>query len=249
MPVHLDDVREHEVEEFGPGEIIFTQGEDAECMYLVLEGDIRLKVGGADVATVGEGDFLGEMALIDRAPRSAMAEAVGDVRLLPLNRDRFERLIMKHPEFGRAVLATMARRLRQMNVHMRGAVMDTKPILSDSTSRLIFAMKGQAAFPQGSTIFKEGDEGKAMFFVQSGTVELRVAGKMVHLVEAGGFFGEMALLEDAPRSASAHADTECRLMPVDREKFDYLIARTPDFVLEMMRVIAGRMRRMMQKKG
>jgi CRP-like cAMP-binding protein len=87
-----------------------------------------------------------------------------------------------------------------------------------------------------------------MYFVQSGDVELRVGGKPVHVIETGGFFGEMALIEDAPRSASAHAATECHLMPVDRDRFATLVKMTPDFVIEMMRTLSNRLRRMHGKK-
>lgn len=245
MAIQFDDIRDSEVEDFGPGEIINTQGEALDRMYLVLEGEVTLKVDGQPVGSVLEGDVFGEMALLERGPALAMAEAAGDVRLLPLSRPRFESLIIQHPEFARTVLRTMTRRLRQVNLNAGGKA--GEPRTSDSTSRLLLAMKGQLAHPAGSTIFKEGDKGVCMYFVQNGTVELRVGGKTVQTVEAGAFFGEMALIDDAPRSASAHAATDCRLMPVDRDRFEVLIRRTPDFVVEMMRAIASRMRKMSQK--
>lgn len=245
MATTFEGVRESEIQDYGPGEIIFTQGEDAECMYVVLEGEVTLRVGGAVVATVGEGGVMGEMALLERAPRSALAEAVGDVRLLPVDPNRFQVLLIQHPEFARTVLKAMTERLRSMNIAAGGTGGEAgTPRISDSTSRILFAMKGQAGFPAGATIFKEGDRGDHMYFVQSGTVELRVGGKAVHEIEVGGFFGEMALIDNAPRSATAHAATDCRLMPVDRRKFEYLITMTPGFVIEMMRVIAGRLRAM-----
>ncbi len=87
-----------------------------------------------------------------------------------------------------------------------------------------------------------------MYLVQAGVVELRVGGTPVGTVETGGFFGEMALLENAPRSASAHAATDCRLMSLDRRKFDFLVQKTPDFVVEMMRVMAARIRHMNRER-
>ena len=78
--------------------------------------------------------------------------------------------------------------------------------------------KVKTGVPEGTTLFEEGDRGLVMYLVESGTVELRVGSQPVHRVEAGGFFGEMALLEEAPRSASAHAITDCKLMPIDRAK-------------------------------
>lgn len=249
MALQIDGLDETDVEEYGPGEIIYTQGEDADCLYLVLEGEATLRVGGNLVDTVKEGGFLGEMAILERAPRFELAESVGDLRLLPLDRKGFEQLIRRNPELARTILRTLAQRLRQTNIAAGGSGgLIPNPVASDNTSRVLFAMKGIRTFPAGATIFKEGDPGGKMYFVQSGDVELRVGGKSVHVIETGGFFGEMALIEDAPRSASAHAVNECHLMPVDRSKFEYLVKMTPDFVVEMMRTLSNRLRRMHQKK-
>ncbi len=249
MPITLHDMSDDEVEEYGPGEIIFTQGESAEHMYLVLEGTVELRAGGNLVATVGEGAVMGEMAIIEAQPRSAMALASGDVRLLPVDRERFERLIRKNPGFALTVLRTMARRLRTMNLAAGGTGGDAASAPNGGSERLLAAGRGSVAHPAGSVIFEEGEKGEAMFIVQGGLVELRVGGKPVGRVETGGFFGEMALLEGAPRSASAHALSECRLMSIDRRKFDFLIQKTPDFVVEMMRVMAARIRRMNEDRG
>ena len=249
MALHVEGLDETDVEDYGPGEIIYTQGEDADCLYLVVEGEVTLKVGGSLVDTVKEGGFLGEMAILERAPRFELAESVSDVRLLPLDRKGFEAIIRKNPELARTILRTLAQRLRQTNIAAGGSGgLIPNPVASDNTSRVLFAMKGIRTFPAGSTIFKEGDPGDKMYFVQNGDVELRVGGRSVHVIETGGFFGEMALIEDAPRSASAHAVNECHLMPVDRSKFEYLVKMTPDFVVEMMRTLSNRLRRMHQKK-
>ena len=249
MALQIEGLDEAEVEEFGPGEIIYTKGEDADCMYVILEGEITLKVGGELVDTVEEGGFLGETAILERAPRMELAESVGDVRLLPLDRRGFEATIRRNPDMARAVLRSLARRLRKSNIAAGGSGgLIPNSRASDNTSRVLFAMKGLRTFAGGATIFKEGDPGDKMYFVQSGEVELRVGDKPVFRVETGAFFGEMALIEDAPRSASAHAVGQCNLMPVDRAKFEHLVKMTPDFVTEMMRTLANRLRKMHQKK-
>ena len=249
MAYAIEGVDEADIEDFGPGEIIYTQGEDADCLYLILEGEVTLKVGGELVDTVKEGGFLGEMAILERAPRLEMAESVGDVRLLPLDRKGFEKVVRHQPELARTILRTLAARLRKTNIAAGGSGgLIPNAVASDNTSRVLFSMKGLRSFPAGSTIFKEGDPGDKMYFVQSGDVELRVGGKSVHVIEMGGFFGEMALIEGAPRSASAHAVIDCNLMPVDRAKFEQLVKMTPDFVVEMMRTLANRLRKMHQKK-
>jgi CRP/FNR family cyclic AMP-dependent transcriptional regulator len=236
-----------DAEEYGPGEILFTQGETTPVMYLVLEGEIALKSGGETVEVVKEGDVLGEMSLIERSSQLHLAEAVGDVRVHPVDRRLFETMVIQDPEFARNVLRTMGRRLRRTSRAVLGLAGEPPVKAGESTSRVLLAMKGMLSHAQGATIFREGDKGDRMFLVQEGAVELRMGGTAVMTVEAGGFFGEMALIEDAPRSASAHAATDCKLMPVDRARFEYLIRMTPDFVLEMMRTMAQRTRAMHQR--
>jgi CRP/FNR family cyclic AMP-dependent transcriptional regulator len=240
-------VRGGDYQDFSPGEILYTQGEAPDGMFVVLEGEVNVRINGELVETVGPGGILGEMALVEGSARTSLAETVGDARVLRVDRRLFETMVIQDPDFARLVLQTMSRRLRKMNIAAGGTGGEGAPKAGDSTSRVLLSMKGHTAYPAGGTIFKEGDKGDRMYFVQSGSVELRVGGKPVMTAEAGTFFGEMALIEDAPRSASAHAATDCALMPVDRARFEYLVRMTPDFVLEMMRTIAARARAMTKK--
>ena len=99
-------------------------------------------------------------------------------------------------------------------------------------------------FAAGQTIFSEGDPGDTMYVVVEGEVELLVKGKPVDHLGAGGVLGEMALLDSAPRTATAVAKTACRLAPINEKRFRFLVQQTPNFALQLMRVIAERLRRM-----
>lgn len=99
-------------------------------------------------------------------------------------------------------------------------------------------------FWEGQVIFEEGHMGGSMYVVKKGTVELRVGGKPVENVEAGGILGEMALIEKKPRSATAVAKTDCELVEVDEQQFKYLVQQTPYFAIEVMRIMADRLREM-----
>jgi len=99
-------------------------------------------------------------------------------------------------------------------------------------------------YKANETIFREGDEGRVMFVVLEGAVRLSVTGRHLEKVVKGGVFGEMALIDSAPRSASAVAATDCTLVPVSAERFKALIRETPDFALDIMGVMAGRLRSM-----
>jgi len=99
----------------------------------------------------------------------------------------------------------------------------------------------------GETIFHEGDEGKAMYVLLDGSVKLSVMGRQLEKVNRGGVFGEMALIDASPRSASAAAVTDCKLAPVTGERFRSLIRQDPEFALEIMGVMAARLRSMDRK--
>lgn len=98
-------------------------------------------------------------------------------------------------------------------------------------------------FNQGQTIFREGDPGGQLYIVAEGQVDIVTDSQLLETVKPGGIFGEMALIDDKPRSASAIARTDCLLAPVNREHFLALVQRTPLFALQVMRAIANRLRR------
>ena len=82
-----------------------------------------------------------------------------------------------------------------------------------------------------------------MYFVQSGKVDLYVKGRFVETVGAGGVFGEMALVDRKPRSASAVAQTDCTLVEINQRRFLFFVRETPPFALEIMKTLATRLRR------
>lgn len=100
------------------------------------------------------------------------------------------------------------------------------------------------AFSAGQRIFSEGQVGDAMYLVLDGEVDLLINGLLVEQLGRGGVLGEMALLESAPRTATAVARTDCKLIAVDEKRFALLVQHTPDFALQIMRVMAGRLRTM-----
>lgn len=98
-------------------------------------------------------------------------------------------------------------------------------------------------FDAGAIIFSEGDPGDAMYAVIDGEVEIRKHDKVLEVVGAGGVFGEMALVDQQPRSATAAARTSCRVVAVGQRRFTILVQQTPYFALQVMHVLAERLRR------
>jgi len=105
-----------------PGEILFEEGDKGEVMYLIREGKIKITKGkGEDekvLAVLKEGDFFGEMAIIESAPRSASAIAATIVSLLVIDKETFRSKIKENPLIE-YVLETLSRRLRAADEQMR----------------------------------------------------------------------------------------------------------------------------------
>lgn len=100
------------------------------------------------------------------------------------------------------------------------------------------------SIPPGEVLFAQGDGGDVMYVVIEGEVLVLLDGKMVETVRAGGVVGEMALIDSQPRSATAISRTRCLVSPVDEQRFMQLIGHEPEFALNVMRVMARRLRRM-----
>lgn len=95
-----------------------------------------------------------------------------------------------------------------------------------------------------TTIFHEGSLGGEMYVVQSGRIELMCGGNVVCVAEAGDIFGEMALIDGSQRSASARTPTGCTLAAINEQAFLFMVKQQPFFALEVMRVMAARLREM-----
>jgi len=95
------------------GEEIVREGEAGDALYLVLAGRLGVSRNGRAVAEVGEREIFGELALLDPAPRSATVRALGEVRLLRLDREDFAEILSERPELARGVVQVLARRLRE----------------------------------------------------------------------------------------------------------------------------------------
>ena len=94
----------------------------------------------------------------------------------------------------------------------------------------------------GHIIFAEGQPGDCMYAVLDGAIEIVRNGRVLNTLESGGVFGEMALIDQLPRSASAVAKTDCRVALISEHRFTVRVSHNPHFALEMMRLLSERVR-------
>lgn len=97
-------------------------------------------------------------------------------------------------------------------------------------------------FAPGDTIFSEGQRGEEMFGVIAGQVELRRGDDVVAAVGPEGTFGEMAIIDNAPRSLTAVAVEPSTIAVINRHTFLFLVHETPTFALDVMRSLIDRIR-------
>jgi CRP-like cAMP-binding protein len=101
------------------GEVIICQGDVGTCMYVIQEGQVEVVLEGDDqevqIGVRGPGEFLGEMAIFDRDVRSATVRALGQARVLTVDKKNFMRRVHEDPSLAFRLVETMSRRIRELN--------------------------------------------------------------------------------------------------------------------------------------
>jgi len=97
---------------YGPGQYICREGEEGLEMYMILVGRVEVVMGQDTLATLGDGEYFGELALLDDAPRSASVRAAEATTLLALPRDLFMNMLELHPSFATRIIRILSQRLR-----------------------------------------------------------------------------------------------------------------------------------------
>lgn len=99
-------------------------------------------------------------------------------------------------------------------------------------------------FKARDVIFSTGDPADTMYIIKQGEVDIRAGGNLIVTSTTGEIFGEMALIDASPRSATAQARSDCVLIPIDQQRFTFLVQQTPYFSLYVMRILVDRIRKL-----
>jgi CRP/FNR family transcriptional regulator, cyclic AMP receptor protein len=99
----------------------------------------------------------------------------------------------------------------------------------------------------GTTIFRVDDPPDCMYSLVEGEVDIFVKDVLVDTIHAGGLFGEMAVIENDRRAATAVARTNVRLVALDQKQFQELVQKSPAFAMRLLRVLSDRVRRLNER--
>ena len=242
-------------------------------MYYLAEGEVALTANGKLLDAVKSGEVIGEMAVISEMPgteaataRSATATAKTAVRGFSLDGTEAQAGLARMPEFALMLMSVMFDRLRFVAARMAmrklakpaaaSAVMATPMATSMATSMATFNADLLAAlearleratvlrYEPGSVIMREGDAGTTMYVILRGQVEVSIKGSVVESASTGATIGEMALVDQSARAATATAKTECKLLAVNRKALIEIVKAEPAIGMAMMRSMAARLRNM-----
>jgi CRP-like cAMP-binding protein/ATP/ADP translocase/HEAT repeat protein len=283
LPAHysLEQAQIAEWQALGAGELLFRQGDRSDDLYIICQGELDVRLGDRTIATLADGECIGEIALLDGAPRSASALATRDTVLLKVGAERFRNLLITQPTAARALLRTLDRRIRETQAGKDAAVAPQTPKMRRSqlmraqrlglqqlVSTMSFlrqvdlfrelstpALANLAGIAQevvvyaGDTLFEEGDVGESLYLVCSGRIEICVNERRVAVLGRNACVGEMALISGLPRSASAFALEEGRLLRIGSDDFVNLLSVKPEIALALLRTLARRLRDSLQRNA
>jgi len=241
-----------ELRTFQPGEAILTEGEPGSSMFALVEGrvDVVRQLEGGQrrkVATMGEGDFFGEMALLSEGPRLASVVAAERTVVLELTHARVEQLVRNHPSVGEVLHAFHQERLL-------ANVLRSNPLLSalSPPQRQALARAFQVvSAPAHQMLLVQGQQGEALYLLLRGRCQVSHhhpdgrESTYPHLRE-GDVFGELSLLLGLPATATVRTDTPCTLLRLDRQACERHILSQPGVREAFSRLIAERLGRTAQ---
>ena len=219
-------------------------------MYLLLEGEVNLIAANKLIGVVKAGEIFGEMAAISESPRAATAVAKTPCRLISMDDKGFHAALKAKPDFALTLLGMMINRLRGMLARLSNpaTLAEAKKESRVFDKGLLAALaKGLGAtnaarVEKGKTIMTEGQAGAMMYVVQEGRVAVSIKGRVVERVGPGGVFGEMALVDQSPRAATAMAETDALLLTLNRGVFLQLVKTQPEFGVALLAAAAERVR-------
>ena len=236
------------------GSPLFSENTPGKTMYFIGAGEVALTRAGKPLDVIKAGEVLGEMSVLTGEPRSATATARVACEVIEVDGSAFAGAIQKTPDFALMLLAILIKRLRlalamQMlsknqnqapeTIPVSGEVFD-KDLLNQLTSN--FPGQPPVYHPKNGVIMREGEAGIFMYVVMDGSVRITVKDNVVELVRPGGVFGEMALVDQSKRAATAAAAADSNLLSINRNDFLKLIKTNPAFGNSLLRALANRLR-------
>lgn len=224
------------------GTAVLRQGEAGTSFFVVASGSVRVEKGAGGgpatpLATLGEGSFFGEMAILSGEPRAATVVAAEESELLEIRADVLLELAREHPQVVES-LGQFYRRRLLANAMATSPVF--RPFGREERAEIMGRFRTREASP-GTSVITEGEPSDGLYVVLSGELgvwkrrdgDQALAGRL----HEGDVFGEMSCLRKGPASATVTAARRCLLLRLPRPAFDELVVTYPQ-ILELVSELA-----------
>jgi CRP-like cAMP-binding protein/serine/threonine protein kinase len=202
------------------GDEVITQGDPGDYFYVIEDGSYAAYVNGKKVKDYSKGMFFGELALAYNKPRAATVKAVSKGKLLALDANVFRRVIGMAAK-GRYDSILLA--LQKVDILWNSSNPSMSNLSMEELSKVAEIVEMQN-HKIGDQIIRKGEVGKLFYMIKSGHVIVKNKSESgTTLADTtlgpGTYFGELALIRDAPRAADVYAKTDCQLLWIDKDAF------------------------------
>jgi len=223
-----------QAKKFSAEEVIVKEGERGNSIYFITSGEAKVfKRSKEDkqimVDILKEGNFFGEFGYFGDSKRHASVVASSDIEVLEMSKEGLEEVIKEFPNVSDVLIEFYKIRILDTLLALSPLFRGIKP---PERKKLISRFQLMVA-EEGKDIVKEGEPGDALYIIKSGVVEVvthNARGEKVVLatLSEGDFFGEIALITGAPRTATVKAVKETRLMKLGKGEFEEIASSHPE---------------------
>ncbi|MDB4965186.1 MAG: putative transcriptional regulator, Crp/Fnr family [Myxococcales bacterium] len=231
--LNADDLRyviEHvAMRECEPGDVIVRQGEEGGSLFVIVSGRVQVVAEGPprrELASLSDGAFFGELALLTNFPRSATIIAAEPTQLLEISRELTAEIMQRSPD----VLKTLLRFFRD---RLLDRLLSSSPMFSSFSPEEARGLADRFLFLElepGMRVIVEGERAPGLFLLLCGDARVMRGHTEQARLSPGDIFGEMSLLTRGPASATIVAHTKCWTLELPRDRFQEIMLTYPQML-------------------
>lgn len=230
------------------GETLFSQGDDAESMYILIDGRLQMVVEPEEgknivVMEMGAGVPVGEIALLIGGKRNSTVSALSETKLAELTMEDFEEILGKYPEIRVQLLRVLLNRLR------RSLLVKVLPEyfgeMNDSTFHYIESQFEWVHIERDQVLFRKGETADSLYILINGLLniveeEKGKSPRLMGVIPWGEIAGEAALLTDEKRASTIHAARDSDLVKLSKSAFERICEKYPQVMMKISRILIKR---------
>jgi subfamily B ATP-binding cassette protein HlyB/CyaB len=257
-----------EARHYRKGTTVVAAGGRGDSFHVILDGKATVDVPGGGRKDLKEGDFFGELALLDGAPRAATVTASTSLFTARIKRADFLKMVKAEPDIGLGLARGLVAMIREMGSTAPAATWWRSPAsdmraappsllagvplfagLSQRQLRKVARLMEAMRYTDGSTVVRIGSPGTAFHVIVDGRARAVTADGHEYPLETGESFGELALLDGAPRAATVTALGDLGTLCVARGDFLKLLKEEPTIAVGLVRSLVALIRKIEQQQS